>query len=117
MRRKALPPVACLHRSVSTFRTSLGAGYQQGSGYMDDVAGRVIRIVIEHMGVYFDQVTPEARFVENLGGDSLDVVELVMAFEDEFGVAIADADIENIITVQDAITYIETAQQARPARA
>ncbi len=88
----------------------------RGLEYMDDVAGQVTRIVIEHMGVYFDQVTPEARFVEDLGGDSLDVVELVMALEDEFGLTIADADIENIITVQDAITYIETAQQARPTR-
>lgn len=84
---------------------------------MDDVAGRVAGIVIENMGVYADQVTPEARFIEDLGGDSLDVVELVMALEDEFGVTIDDADIENIITVQDAITYIETAQRARPARA
>lgn len=95
----------------------MGAQYQQGLGYMDDVAGRVARIVIEHMGVYADQVTPEARFIEDLGGDSLDVVELVMALEDEFGVTIDDADIDAIITVQDAITYIETAQQARPARA
>ncbi|KMS55992.1 acyl carrier protein [Novosphingobium barchaimii LL02] len=80
---------------------------------MDEVAGRVTRIVIEHMGVYADQVTPEARFIEDLGGDSLDVVELVMALEDEFGVSIDDADIENILTVQDAITYIETPPQNR----
>ncbi|MBT2246702.1 acyl carrier protein [Sphingobium sp. BHU LFT2] len=81
---------------------------------MDGVAGRVIRIVIAHMGVYADQVTPEARFIEDLGGDSLDVVELVMALEDEFGVTIDDADIENIVTVQDAITYMETPPQTRP---
>ncbi|CAM5544793.1 Acyl carrier protein OS=Sphingobium scionense OX=1404341 GN=acpP PE=3 SV=1 [Sphingobium scionense] len=95
----------------------MGALYHQGLVCMNDVAARVTSIVIEHMGVYADQVTPEARFIEDLGGDSLDVVELVMAFEDEFGVTIVDADIDAIITVQDAITYIETAQQARPGSA
>lgn len=74
MRRQALAPAAFLHRSVSTIRISLGARYQQGLGSMDDVAARVTSIVIEHMGVYADQVTPEARFIEDLGGDSLDVV-------------------------------------------
>jgi acyl carrier protein len=74
---------------------------------MSDIAARVIKIVIEHMGVYPDKVTPEASFLDDLGGDSLDVVELVMALEDEFGITIPDADVEKIGTVQDAIHYVE----------
>ncbi len=74
---------------------------------MSETAERVIQIVIEHMGVYPDQVTPEASFLDDLGGDSLDVVELVMALEDEFGITIPDADVEKISTVQDAIRYVE----------
>ncbi len=76
---------------------------------MSDIAERITEIVIEHMGVYPDQVTTEARFLEDLGGDSLDVVELVMALEDDFGIAIPDADVEGIKTVQDAIRYVEAA--------
>ena len=79
---------------------------------MSEVSDRVIKIVIEHMGVYPDQVTPEASFLKDLGGDSLDVVELVMAFEDEFGIEIADADAEGINTVQDAIRYVEAAKMS-----
>ena len=77
---------------------------------MSDIAERVIKIVIEHMGVYPDKVTPEASFLDDLGGDSLDVVELVMALEDEFGITIPDADVEKIGTVQDAIRYVEVAK-------
>ena len=54
-------------------------------------------------------MTPEASFLDDLGGDSLDVVELVMALEDEFGITIPDADVEKISTVQDAIRYVEAA--------
>ena len=77
---------------------------------MSDIAERVIKIVIEHMGVYPDKVTPEANFLDDLGGDSLDVVELVMALEDEFGITIPDADAEKIDTVQDAIRYVGAAK-------
>lgn len=77
---------------------------------MSDIAERVMQIVAEHMGVYPDQVTLEAGFLDDLGGDSLDVVELVMLFEDEFGVTISDADVEHISTVRDAIRYVETAK-------
>ncbi|MEG8222902.1 acyl carrier protein [Sphingomonas sp. HH69] len=77
---------------------------------MNDIDKRVIEIVIAHMGVDPDQVTPEAGFLDDLGGDSLDVVELVMALEDEFGITISDSDIEKIGTVQDAIRYVETAR-------
>ena len=77
---------------------------------MSDIAERVIKIVIEHMGVYPDKVTPEASFLDDLGGDSLDVVELVMALEDEFGITIPDEDAEKIDTVQDAIRYVGAAK-------
>ena len=77
---------------------------------MSAIAERVIKIVIEHMGVYPDKVTPEASFLDDLGGDSLDVVELVMALEDEFGITIPDADAEKIDTVQDAIRYVGAAK-------
>ncbi|SES07166.1 acyl carrier protein [Sphingobium sp. YR768] len=74
---------------------------------MSDITERVIKIVVENMGVYPDQVTPEASFLKDLGGDSLDVVELVMALEDEFGITISDEDVAQITTVQDAILYVE----------
>jgi acyl carrier protein len=76
---------------------------------MSDITERVIKVVVENMGVYPDQVTPEASFLKDLGGDSLDVVELVMALEDEFGITISDEDVAQITTVQDAILYVESA--------
>lgn len=79
---------------------------------MSDIAERVVKIVIEHMGVYDDKVTPEASFLDDLGGDSLDVVELVMALEDEFKITIPERDVEQIATVQDAIRYVEAAKAA-----
>ncbi|MEE4455154.1 acyl carrier protein [Novosphingobium resinovorum] len=77
---------------------------------MNDITERVIKIVVENMGVYPDKVTPEASFLKDLGGDSLDVVELVMALEDEFGITISDEDVEQITTVKDAILYVEGAK-------
>ncbi len=77
---------------------------------MSEIAERVIKIVVENLGVYPDQVTPEANLLDNLGADSLDVMELVMALEDEFGITILDEDVEQMRTVQNAITYIETAK-------
>ena len=74
---------------------------------MSDVADRVKKIVIEHLGVDADKVTDNANFIEDLGADSLDTVELVMAFEEEFGVEIPDDAAEKITTVKDAITYID----------
>jgi acyl carrier protein len=62
------------------------------------------------MGVYHDQVTPEASFLDDLGGDSLDAVELVMRLRMRFGITIPDADVEKISTVQDAIRYVEAAR-------
>ncbi len=73
---------------------------------MSDVAERVKKIVIEHLGVDEAKVTGSASFIDDLGADSLDTVELVMAFEEEFGCEIPDDAAENILTVKDAITYI-----------
>jgi acyl carrier protein len=74
---------------------------------MSDTPDRVKKIVVEHLGVDNDKVTEEASFIDDLGADSLDIVELVMAFEEEFGVEIPDDAAEKITTVKDAIDYIE----------
>ncbi|ACL69786.1 acyl carrier protein [Halothermothrix orenii] len=74
---------------------------------VDNTLEKVVDIVVEELGVDPDEVTPEASFIDDLGADSLDVVELVMAFEEEFGIEIPDEDAENIETVQDAVDYIE----------
>jgi len=74
---------------------------------MSDTADRVKKIVVEHLGVESEKVTEDASFIDDLGADSLDIVELVMAFEEEFGVEIPDDAAEKIITVSDAIKYIE----------
>jgi acyl carrier protein len=71
------------------------------------VQDRVKEIIVEQLGVNADQVTPEAKFIEDLGADSLDTVELVMAFEEEFGAEIPDEDAEKLQTVGDVIKYIE----------
>jgi len=74
---------------------------------MSDVAERVKKVVIEHLGVEDDKVTDTASFIDDLGADSLDTVELVMAFEEEFNVEIPDDAAEKILTVQDAISFID----------
>ena len=74
---------------------------------MSDIKERVTKIVVEHLGVEESKVTPDANFIDDLGADSLDTVELVMAFEEEFGVEIPDDAAEKITTVQDAIDFIE----------
>ncbi len=73
---------------------------------MADVAGKVKAIIVEQLGVTPEQVTPEASFIEDLGADSLDTVELVMALEEEFDVQIPDEEAEKITTVQQAVDYI-----------
>jgi acyl carrier protein len=75
------------------------------------VAEKVQSIIVEQLGVDADQVTAGASFTDDLGADSLDVVELVMAFEEEFGIEIPDEDAEKIAKVQDAISYIEGADK------
>jgi len=75
---------------------------------MASVAERVKNLVVEQLGVNAEQVTPEATFVDDLGADSLDTVELVMAFEEEFDMEIPDEEAEKIVSVGKAIEYIET---------
>jgi acyl carrier protein len=72
------------------------------------VAEKVKQIIVEQLGVDENQVEPSASFVDDLGADSLDIVELVMAFEEAFGLDIPDEDAEKIKTVKDAIDYIES---------
>jgi acyl carrier protein len=74
---------------------------------MSDVAERVKKIVIEHLNVEAEKVTENASFIDDLGADSLDTVELVMAFEEEFSVEIPDDAAESIVTVGDAVKFIK----------
>lgn len=74
---------------------------------MSDIAERVQKIVVEHLGVEEAKVTQSASFIDDLGADSLDTVELVMAFEEEFGVEIPDDAAEKILTVGDAVKFLE----------
>ena len=76
---------------------------------MSDTAERVKKIVVEHLNVDAAKVTDSASFIEDLGADSLDTVELVMAFEEEFGIEIPDDAAESIVTVGDAVKYIDKA--------
>jgi acyl carrier protein len=76
---------------------------------MSDVADRIKKIVVEHLDVDSEKVTEKASFIDDLGADSLDNVELVMAFEEEFGVEIPDDAAETIQTVGDAISFVEKA--------
>jgi acyl carrier protein len=75
---------------------------------MSDVSTKVKKIVADHLGVEEEKVTNEASFIDDLGADSLDTVELVMAFEEEFSAEISDSDAEKILTVGDAIKFIES---------
>lgn len=77
---------------------------------MADTAARVREIIANELGVELDKVTDDASFVEDLGADSLDTVELVMAFEEEFGIEIPDEDAEKMQSVGDAIGYLGSKQ-------
>jgi acyl carrier protein len=72
-----------------------------------EIAEKVKKMIVEQLGVNEAEVQPEAKFIDDLGADSLDIVELVMALEDEYGIEIPDEDAEKIETVGDAIRYIE----------
>jgi acyl carrier protein len=74
---------------------------------MSAIEKRVKEIIVEQLGVNENEVTPEAKFVDDLGADSLDLVELVMALEEEYNMEISDEDAEKILTVGDAIEYIQ----------
>jgi acyl carrier protein len=74
---------------------------------MSDIEGKVRQIIVRQLDVSEDEVVPEASFIDDLGADSLDLVELVMAMEEEFDVEIPDEDAENIRIVQDAMNYIQ----------
>jgi len=82
---------------------------------MSDVADRVKKIVIEHLNVEAEKVTENASFIDDLGADSLDTVELVMAFEEEFNVEIPDDAAESIVTVGDAVKFIKGKSEALSA--
>ena len=74
---------------------------------MSDIQDQVIKIVVDHLGIEESKVTPNSKFIDDLGADSLDTVELVMAFEEEFGSEISDSEAEKILTVGDAVKFIE----------
>jgi len=74
---------------------------------MSEIAEKVKKIIVEHLGVDGAKVTEDASFIDDLGADSLDTVELVMALEEEFGVQISDQEAEKILTVGDAVRFIE----------
>ncbi len=76
----------------------------------DNIEQKVKDIIVEQLGVSADQVSREAKFIEDLGADSLDTVELVMAFEEEFGIEVPDEDAEKLLSVGDVITYVENAK-------
>ena len=86
-------------RGINTNRTNFMAE--------KSIEEKVKDIIVEQLGVNPEQVTPQASFIEDLGADSLDIVELVMAFEEEFGVEVPDEDAEKLQTVGDVIKYIE----------
>jgi len=75
---------------------------------MSEVREKVKKIIVDHLGVDAQKVTDEASFIDDLGADSLDTVELVMAFEEEFGSEISDSEAEKILTVGDAVKFIES---------
>ena len=74
---------------------------------MSEIADKVKKIVVEHLGVEEAKVTPEASFIDDLGADSLDMVELTIKFEREFGFEISDEAVESILTVGDAVKFLE----------
>ena len=74
----------------------------------DDIKVKIKKIVADHLGIEEEKVTEESSFIDDLGADSLDTVELVMAFEEEFGSEISDSEAEKILTVGDAIKFIES---------
>jgi len=87
--------------------SQIGAPFSKEKVQMSEIASRVREIIAQELGVEGEKVTDDANFVEDLGADSLDTVELVMAFEEEFGVEIPDEDAEQMQTVGQAIKYLD----------
>lgn len=81
---------------------------------MSDIETRVKKIVVEQLGVKEDEINPKSSFVDDLGADSLDTVELVMALEEEFETEIPDEDAEKIVTIEDAIKYVKERLEKEP---
>jgi acyl carrier protein len=98
---------AAAHLASVAQATTVRARPEHEESPMSDTAERVKKIVVEHLGVDDAKVSENASFVDDLGADSLDTVELVMAFEEEFGCEIPDEAAEKILTIKDAITYID----------
>lgn len=94
---------ALAHRKAATTGPNYG-----GKSPMATVEDKVKECIVSQLGVNDDEVTPEASFVDDLGADSLDIVELVMALEDKFGIEIPDEDVEKMRTVKDAIDYVNS---------
>ncbi len=82
---------------------------------MEALSERVNSIVTDQLGVDKESLSPEANLLDDLGADSLDVVELVMALEEEFGIEVPDDDVENMRTIRDIVQYIEARAEARPS--
>ena len=96
------------HRSlVQNIAKTCSCNTKGGSKPMSTIEDRVKKIVVEQLGVAEDQVTPDASFVDDLGADSLDTVELVMALEEEFDTEIPDDEAEKITTVKQAIEFVK----------
>jgi acyl carrier protein len=96
-------------RWTDSRRTDKGEGPSERGQNMSDISDRVKKIVVEHLGVEEEKVTEGASFIDDLGADSLDTVELVMAFEEEFGIEIPDDAAETIQTFGDAVKFITEA--------
>jgi acyl carrier protein len=108
-------PLANWRREIFLLANLGAAGYRGGTNFMADeksIEEKVKDIIVEQLGVNPEQVTPQASFIEDLGADSLDIVELVMAFEEEFSVEVPDEDAEKLQTVGDVINYIK--ERAKP---
>ena len=93
---------------IASADRTMPVAIEMHQGQRLDVEARVKRIIVEHLGVKPDKVIPAARLIEDLGADSLDVVELIMAFEEEFGIEYPDAAAEKMLTVGDAVKFIRT---------
>jgi len=102
---RGLTPAATWHRHTAKIKSGVKIMAEKS------IEQRVKDIIVEQLGVNADQVTPEAKFIEDLGADSLDTVELVMALEEEFGHEIPDEQAEKLQSVGDVIKYIEDMQQ------